>query len=127
MITILLITRLESSADVPIASLKQYIQCIDYSIQVQVAVAKIQYSDMWAFAGETRHGFTTKASRGSLRQRGLIFCLKKTLNASKPSEHPPNRGGKMSKCLSGIIGCEDETSRWHLIGFSDGSNIGSRV
>ena len=32
----------------------------------------------------------------------------------------------MSKCLGGIIGCKYETSSWHLNGFPDGSNIGSR-
>ena len=55
------------------------------------------------------------------------WCFKKNPNASRPSEHPPVRGGKMSKCLSGIIGCKDKTSSWHLIGFPNGSNIGSRV
>ena len=52
--------------------------------------------------------------------------LKKNLNASRPSEHPPV-GGKMSKRLGGIIGCEDKTSSWHLVGFPNGSNIGSIV
>ena len=33
----------------------------------------------------------------------------------------------MSKRLVGIIGCKDKTSSWHLIGFPDGSNIGSIV
>ena len=36
--------------------------------------------------------------------------LKKNLNASRPAEHPPVRGGNMSKRLGGIIGCEDKTS-----------------
>ena len=30
----------------------------------------------------------------------------------------------MSKLLSGIIGCKDQTCSWHLSGFPDGSNIG---
>ena len=30
----------------------------------------------------------------------------------------------MSKRLGRIIGCKDKTSSWHLIGFSDGSDIG---
>ena len=29
-------------------------------------------------------------------------CLKKNLNAPRPSEHPPVRGEKMSKRLGGI-------------------------
>ena len=29
-------------------------------------------------------------------------CLKKNLNAPRPSEHPPVRGKKMSKRLGGI-------------------------
>ena len=33
----------------------------------------------------------------------------------------------MSKRLDGIVGCKDKTSSWHLIGFPDGSNIGSTV
>ena len=36
-------------------------------------------------------------------------------------------GGKMSKRLSGIIGCKDKTSSWHSNGFLDDSNIGSTV
>ena len=33
----------------------------------------------------------------------------------------------MSKRLGGVIGHKDRTSSWHLIGFPDGSNIGSTV
>ena len=45
----------------------------------------------------------------------MILYLKKNLNASRPSEHPPVRGEKMSKRLGGIIGCEeDKVSSWHL-------------
>ena len=32
-----------------------------------------------------------------------------------------------SKRLDGNIGCQSRTSSWHLIGFPDGSNIGSTV
>ena len=39
----------------------------------------------------------------------------------------PQSEGKMSKRLSGIIGCRDQTSSCHLNGFPDGSNIGSTV
>ena len=49
-------------------------------------------------------------------------CLKKNLNASRPSEHLPVRGENMSKRLivgGIIIGCKDKTSSWHLIGFPD--------
>ena len=61
--------------------------------------------------------------------RGLFFCLylKKNQNASRPSEHPPVRGGKMSKRLGGIKGCEYKTSSWQLNGFPDGNDIGSTV
>ena len=52
--------------------------------------------------------------------------LKKNLNASRPSEHPPVKG-KMSKRLGGIVGCEDKTSSWHVNGFPDGSNIGPTI
>ena len=55
-----------------------------------------------------------------------VCCLKKNLNVSRPSEHPPVRGKKMSTFLGDrIIGCKDKNSSWHLIGFPDGSNIGS--
>ena len=54
-------------------------------------------------------------------------CLKKNKNAPRPSEHPPVRGGKVSKRLGGIKGCKYKTSSWHLNGFPDGNNIGSRV
>ena len=51
----------------------------------------------------------TAYSEGTRVQCGL----KKTLNVSRPSEQ------KMSKRLSGIIGCNDKkTSLWHLIGFA---------
>ena len=36
--------------------------------------------------------------------RVVVYFLKKNLNASRPSEHPPVRG-EMSKRLGGIIGC----------------------
>ena len=55
-------------------------------------------------------------------------CSKKNLNASRSSsEHPPVKGNKMSKRLGEIIvgSAKDKTSSWHLIGFPDGSNIGS--
>ena len=53
--------------------------------------------------------------------------LKKSQNASRPSEHPPVRGGEMSKRLGGIKGCKHKTSSWHLNGFLDGNNFGSTV
>ena len=43
-------------------------------------------------------------------------CLKKNQNAPRPSEHPPVRGGGMSKRLGGIKGCKYKTSSWHLNG-----------
>ena len=60
-----------------------------------------------------------------MRANNIFF--KKNLNASRPSEHPPVRGQKMSKHLRGIIGCKDKTSSWHLIGFPNGGDIGSTV
>ena len=53
--------------------------------------------------------------------------LKKNLNVSRPSEYP-SQGG-MSKRLGSesIVGCKDKFSSWHLIGFPNGSNIGSTV
>ena len=49
------------------------------------------------------------------------------MNASKPSEYLPDRGGKCQKRLGGIKGCRDKTTSWHLIGFPDGSKIGLTV
>ena len=43
--------------------------------------------------------------------------IKKNLKAFRPSENPSVKAGKMSKRSGGIIGCEDKTSSWHLIGF----------
>ena len=42
----------------------------------------------------------------------IYCCLKKSLNASKPSEHPPDRGKikRMSKRLGKILGCKDVLS-----------------
>ena len=58
----------------------------------------------------------------------IQYCLKKTQNAPRPSEHPPASGGKMSKRLIGWIkGCKYKTSSWYLNGFPDGNNIGSTV
>ena len=57
----------------------------------------------------------------------LIYFLKKNQNARRPSEHPPVRGGKMSKHLGGIKGCTYKTSSWHLNGFPDGNNVESAV
>ena len=48
-------------------------------------------------------------------------CLKKNLNVSRLSEHPPVWERKMSKRLDEVIGCKDKTCSSHLIGFPDGS------
>ena len=53
-------------------------------------------------------------------------CLKKNQNAPRP-EHPPVRGGKVSKRLGGIKGCKYKTSSSYLNGFPDANNIGSTV
>ena len=55
-------------------------------------------------------------------------CLKKNLDASRPSEHPPVKEKNVKTfSLGGIIGCKDKTSSWHLNGFPDGRNIGSSI
>ena len=53
--------------------------------------------------------------------------LKENQNAPRPSEHPPVRGGKMSKRLGGAKGYKYKTSSCHLNGFPNGNNIGSTV
>ena len=43
------------------------------------------------------------------------FVFRKNLNASKPSEHPP----QVEECLKGLggnIGCRDKTSSWYQKG-----------
>ena len=50
------------------------------------------------------------APPGVVAVRESFKCLKKNQNAPRPSEHPPVRGGKMSKRLGGIIGCKYKTS-----------------
>ena len=47
-----------------------------------------------------------------------FLYFKKNQNAPRPSEHPPVKGGEMSKRLGGIKGCKYKTSSWHLNGFS---------
>ena len=59
----------------------------------------------------------------SLSNPELFCCLKKNQNAPRPSEHPPVKGGKMSKRLGGIKGCKYKTSS-HLNGFPYGGTIG---
>ena len=49
----------------------------------------------------------------------LHVKLCECLNASRPSEHPLDRG-KISRRLGRKIGCKDKTSSWYLIGFLDG-------
>ena len=51
----------------------------------------------------------------------IIICSKNSgsilfnenLNVSRSSEHPPAKGGKISKRLGGIIGFKDKTFSWH--------------
>ena len=45
------------------------------------------------------------ASARRVTERGA-WCSTKNLNASRPSEHPPVRGGGVSKRLGGIKGCK---------------------
>ena len=49
----------------------------------------------------------------SFRKHEIVF--RKNLNASKPSEHPP----QVEECLKGLggnIGCRDKTSSWYQKG-----------
>ena len=46
----------------------------------------------------------------------MCSFLEKNQNATRPSEHPPVRGKKMSKHLGRVIGGKDKTSSWHLNG-----------
>ena len=58
----------------------------------------------------------------------LLSYLKRNQNApSRPSEHPPVMGEKMSKRLGGIKSCKYKTSSWHFNRFPDANNIGSTV
>ena len=52
---------------------------------------------------------------GRMATLPLLWLFKKSLNASKPSEHPPS-GEKMSKGLGGNVGCRDKTSSWYQTG-----------
>ena len=62
----------------------------------------------------------------TVAEQHTTYCLKKNQNASRPSEHPPVRGGEMSKRLvGGVKGCKYKTSSCYLNGFPDGNNIGS--
>ena len=74
----------------------------------------------------SEQNFLRFTSQLKLKILAWYSILKKHLNTSRPSEHPPVRG-KMSKRLGGIMGCKDKTSSWHLNGFPDGSKIGSTV
>ena len=38
----------------------------------------------------------------------LLLLCKENLNASRPSEHPLDRGGKVLKRIGGIIDCKDK-------------------
>ena len=38
----------------------------------------------------------------------LLLLYKENLNASRPSEHPLDRGGKVLKRIGGIIDCKDK-------------------
>ena len=62
----------------------------------------------------------------------VLTCgVNTNLNTSRPSEHPPVRGGNaktFTRVVGGVIGCKDKASLfWHLIEFPDDSNIGSIV
>ena len=57
-----------------------------------------------------------------------LLLFKENQSTSRPPEHPPVMGKKMSKRLvGGIKGCKYKTSSWHLNRFPDADNIGSTV
>ena len=45
-----------------------------------------------------------------------LSLFKKNLNASKPSEHPPQVERVSKGFLGGNIGCRDKTSAWYQKG-----------
>ena len=49
--------------------------------------------------------------------------LKKYINAFKPFEHIPSKGGGMSNYLRGNIACKDKNSSTDSNGFSNASSI----
>ena len=56
----------------------------------------------------------------------LLLCLKKNLNASKLSEHPPGKGGQMSKRSGGSIdraARKDKNFPWRSNMFPNGGSI----
>ena len=56
-----------------------------------------------------------------------VRFLKKN-QSTRPSEHPPVMGEKMSTRLGGIKeGCKYKTSSWHSNRFPNADNIGSTV
>ena len=76
----------------------------------------------------TQSGLEEKSERVVSQDTIGSDLFQKNLNASRPSEHPPVKGGGYVKTFRwDHIGCKDKTSSWHLIGFPVGSNIGSAV
>ena len=64
---------------------------------------------------------------GSIYVPFTATSLKENLNASRPSEHPPVRGGNI-KTLGGIVlDLKIQNLFIDLNGLPDGSNIGSTV
>ena len=57
----------------------------------------------------------------------FVLFLKKNMHTSKPFDRLLSLGEKMSKRLGGDIGRKNKNSPWHIIGFPDGSSIGSTV
>ena len=51
--------------------------------------------------------FGSRIDRMGVDEGNNLLCLEKNLNASRPSEHPPVRGGGMPKRSGGIIGYKD--------------------
>ena len=62
--------------------------------------------------------FFRTATAGPEVQYVHLQYLKKNQNAPRPPEHPPVRGGEMSKRLGWIKGSKYKTSSWHLNGGS---------
>ena len=62
-------------------------------------------------------------------RKNKIHCLKKNMNASRPSEHPPVRGENV-KTFSGWYHNRLQRQNlfsWYLNVFPNGTNIGSTV
>ena len=75
---------------------------------------------------ENEANSTTMSDNLEWRRR-YECCLKKNLNASRPSVNNIPHRGKNVKTLRWDQRLQRQNLSWHLNGFPDGSNIGSTV